>query len=145
MANVNRRRGSGARATRENTPVDADPTTAMMGRFTNALEAIANRVAPPPMAPAHDQSLERFLKFGQAKFAGEPDPIKAEAWLEGLENIYAILNYGDVQKVDLAVFMFEGAARHWWNLVEVTWREREELPGLGKIFRRCLTRSIYRG
>ena len=124
MDNVNRRRRSGARAARENSQVSADPTTTIMERFTEALEAITNRGAPPPPAPAHDQSLERFLKFGQPKFAGEPDPITAEAWLEGLENIYAVLHYGDVQKVDLAVFMFEGAARHWWNSVEATWKER---------------------
>ena len=41
--------------------------------------------------------------------------------MENLENIFGVLHYGDQQQIDLAVFQFEGAARHWWGNVSARW------------------------
>ena len=81
-----------------------------------------------------DKMLTRFLRFNPPRFDGKPDDRKAEFWLAEVEKIFRVLNYPDPQKVRYATYLFEGAACHWWVIVERRW-ERDEIVGTWARFR----------
>src|ERR1051325_5292676 len=63
-------------------------------------------------------------------FEGEHEPEKAQAWLKAIENIFRVMNYTDVQKVQFGTHMLEKEAEDWWSNtvqrfdeegVEVSW------------------------
>jgi hypothetical protein len=52
-----------------------------------------------------DLALEKFLKFLPPLFQGKADSEQeAEAWIERMEDIFAVLNYSDQRKVQFAAF-----------------------------------------
>ena len=85
--------------------------------------------------------LSKFLWFNPPSFDGEPDDRKAESWLFAIEKIFRVLNYTDVQKVKYATYLFDGAACHWWVIVERKW-ERDEVEISWEQFREEFLRKF---
>ena len=108
------------------TPVDPmQQLIAAINQFSATVEKHSQLVSQPSNPPTRDQILSKFNKLHREKFTGEPDAQKAELWLENLEYLFNILRYDDEQKIDLSVFQFEGAARHWWSTVVARWTRTE--------------------
>ncbi|KAI5671179.1 hypothetical protein M9H77_11543 [Catharanthus roseus] len=62
-----------------------------------------------------DEALERFLKFRPPEFYGDVEQeIKAELFLEQLNDIYYTLKYEDALRVTFAAFRLRGMAKDWW-------------------------------
>ena len=81
---------------------------------------------PPPQAPPvpDNQNDDRiialtkeFKKMKPPQFHGGLDPLKAEAWVLGIEKLFEVFPCSDTQKVLLATFMLEDEARRWWMLM----------------------------
>ncbi|KAI5654830.1 hypothetical protein M9H77_32017 [Catharanthus roseus] len=67
-----------------------------------------------PVAGA-DEALERFLKFRPPEFYGDVEQeIKAELFLEQLNDIYDTLKYEDTLRVTFVAFRLRGMAKDWW-------------------------------
>ena len=96
-------------------------------QLLTVLREVLNRDRPqePPRPrteeESEDRTITRFLRFNPPSFDGEPDDRKAESWLSAVEKIFRVSNYSDVQKIDYAVYLLEGAALHWWEIVERKW------------------------
>ncbi|XP_057982261.1 uncharacterized protein LOC131167476 [Malania oleifera] len=71
-------------------------------------------------------------------FSEGPDPIKAENWVQDVEEILAMLACTDKQKVAFSSFKLTGEAKRWWRLarlikeqrldpVSVSWSQFKEL------------------
>ena len=80
---------------------------------------------PPPPLPAppvpDNQNDDRiialtkeFKKMKPPQFHGGLDPLKAEAWVLGIEKLFEVFPCSETQKVLLAAFMLEDEARRWW-------------------------------
>ena len=59
-------------------------------------------------------------------FHGGIDPLKAKAWVLGIEKLFEVFLCIETQKVQLVAFTLEDDARRWWMLVQddnkdVTW------------------------
>ncbi|XP_028105744.1 uncharacterized protein LOC114304795 [Camellia sinensis] len=59
-------------------------------------------------------------------FHGGIEPLKAEAWVLGIEKLFEVSPCTEADKVQLVAFTFEDDARRWWMLVrdenkEFTW------------------------
>ncbi|XP_028116481.1 uncharacterized protein LOC114314225 [Camellia sinensis] len=50
-------------------------------------------------------------------FHGGVDPLKAEAWVLGIEKLLEVFPCLETQKVQLATFTSEDDARRWWKLI----------------------------
>ncbi|CAL5422329.1 unnamed protein product [Camellia sinensis] len=80
---------------------------------------------PPPVPPVLDlQNDDRiialtkeFKKMKPPQFHGGLDPLKVEAWVIGIENLFEVFPCSETQKVLLATFMLEDEARRWWMLM----------------------------
>ncbi|ONK63815.1 uncharacterized protein A4U43_C07F19230 [Asparagus officinalis] len=58
-----------------------------------------------------DKALERFLKFNQPKFLGDPEDEKARLRLKiNIESIFITLHYDKEKKVSYVVFQLQGAS-----------------------------------
>ncbi|XP_028094465.1 uncharacterized protein LOC114294545 [Camellia sinensis] len=65
-------------------------------------------------------------------FKGGIEPMKAEAWVLGIEKLFEVFPCTEVQKVQLAAFTLEDEARRWWMLIKtvhqgLTWDRFLEL------------------
>ncbi|XP_028107488.1 uncharacterized protein LOC114306447 [Camellia sinensis] len=65
-------------------------------------------------------------------FKGGIEPMKAEAWVLGIEKLFEVFPCTEVQKVQLAAFTLEDEARRWWMLTRtvhqgLTWDRFLEL------------------
>ncbi|XP_028104481.1 uncharacterized protein LOC114303546 [Camellia sinensis] len=65
-------------------------------------------------------------------FNGGIEPMKAEAWVLGIEKLFEVFPCTKVQKVQLAAFTLEDEARRWWILTRtvhqgLTWDRFLEL------------------
>ncbi|XP_028097430.1 uncharacterized protein LOC114297233 [Camellia sinensis] len=54
------------------------------------------------------------------------EPLKAEAWVLGIEKLFEVFPCTEAQKIQLATFALKDDARRWWTLVrddnkDVTW------------------------
>nr|XP_027109206.1 uncharacterized protein LOC113729075 [Coffea arabica] len=113
--------------------VAGDPVATAINRITDVLERMTEHQALGPVhhqggpIDTEDRALERFLKFGPAKFYGGPETEVAEGWWEWISDIFATLNYAEERQVTFAVFQFEETACSWWNLVRVNW-DRNHIP-----------------
>jgi hypothetical protein len=62
-----------------------------------------------------DHALEKFLKFHHLQYFGKPDIAQeVRNWIDQMENIFAVLNYEDLRKVQYATFRLLGPAQDWW-------------------------------
>ncbi|XP_028063487.1 uncharacterized protein LOC114266765 [Camellia sinensis] len=50
-------------------------------------------------------------------FHRDVDPLKAEAWVLGIEKLFEVFACLETQKVQLAAFTLEDEARRWWMLI----------------------------
>ncbi|XP_056177041.1 uncharacterized protein LOC130140755 [Syzygium oleosum] len=64
--------------------------------------------------------VEQFLKLKPPRFAGTGNPEEAEAWIDGMEKIFDLLDCNDVDKIALAEYQLQGNARHWWKASKET-------------------------
>ncbi|KAK3020000.1 hypothetical protein RJ639_004045 [Escallonia herrerae] len=67
--------------------------------------------------------VEKFKKLVPA-FEGEPDTVKAEAWVNQNEKMFDLRKSSNKQKVAYVIFMLEDEADHW---VEMDQEEEEFL------------------
>ncbi|XP_028067080.1 uncharacterized protein LOC114269907 [Camellia sinensis] len=51
------------------------------------------------------------------QFHGGLDPLKAEAWVFGIEKLFEVFPCLETQKVLLATFTLEDEVRRWWMLM----------------------------
>ena len=72
-----------------------------------------------------DRMLERFLKFNPPAFHGDVDDVKAEYWLDKMEQIFTTLEHTEAQQVTDGTFLLEGAARNWWRTVKERWEQED--------------------
>ncbi|KAI5669314.1 hypothetical protein M9H77_19167 [Catharanthus roseus] len=86
-----------------------------MTKMTELLEtSMATRRNKRVPATGANEALERFLKFRPPEFHGEVEQeIKAELFLEQLNDIYDTLNYEDALRVTFAAFRLRGIAKDW--------------------------------
>ena len=89
---------------------------------------------PPPSAPtvSDNQNDDRiialtkeFKKMKPPQFHGGLDPLKAEAWVLGIEKLYEVFPCLETQKVLLATFMLEDEARRWWMLMRENYKDAD--------------------
>ncbi|KAI5656417.1 hypothetical protein M9H77_25210 [Catharanthus roseus] len=85
-------------------------------QMTELLEtSVATRRNERVSATGADEALERFLKFRRPEFYGEVEQeIKAELFLEQLNDIYDTFKYEDALRVTVAAFRLQGMAKDWW-------------------------------
>ncbi|XP_028115585.1 uncharacterized protein LOC114313397 [Camellia sinensis] len=80
---------------------------------------------PPSVQPIPDMQndnrtialTKEFKKIKPPLFHGGVDPLKAEAWVLGIEKLFEVLPCLETQKVQLATFTLEDEARRWWMLI----------------------------
>ncbi|KAI5671623.1 hypothetical protein M9H77_11987 [Catharanthus roseus] len=87
-----------------------------MIKMTELLEtSMATRRNERVPVTGADEALERFLKFRPPEFYGDVEQeIKAELFLEQLNDIYDTLKYEDALRVTFAAFRLRGMAKNWW-------------------------------
>ncbi|KAI5654108.1 hypothetical protein M9H77_31295 [Catharanthus roseus] len=118
----------------EMTPEPEQGTPAVTGSMgtsvANTMPAAASPTPIPPVASVSSFlasllrggvreydicALERFLKFRPPEFYGDVEQeIKAELFLEQLNDIYDTLKYEDALRVTFAAFRLRGMAKDWW-------------------------------
>ncbi|KAI5678579.1 hypothetical protein M9H77_09529 [Catharanthus roseus] len=105
--------------TREATPRPEQATHNVIENFmikmTELLEtSMATRRNERVPVTGADEALERFLKFRPPEFYGDVEQeIKAELFLEQLNDIYDTLKYEDALRVTFAAFRLRGMAKDW--------------------------------
>ncbi|XP_028107654.1 uncharacterized protein LOC114306582 [Camellia sinensis] len=93
---------------------------------------------PPPAAQdfhAEDRTItltKEFKKMKPPSFKGGIEPMKAEAWVLGIEKLFEVFPCTEAQKVQLVAFTLEDEARRWWILTRtihpgLTWDRFLEL------------------
>ncbi|XP_028057791.1 uncharacterized protein LOC114261691 [Camellia sinensis] len=55
-------------------------------------------------------------------FKGGIEPMKAEAWVLGIEKLFEVFPYTKAQKLQLAAFTLEDEARRWWMLTRTVYQ-----------------------
>ncbi|XP_028112589.1 uncharacterized protein LOC114310698 [Camellia sinensis] len=124
-----------------------DATSARLDRMERMLMEMAETLRqqqqqppqqppPPPVPPpvvqdfhAEDRTItltKEFKKMKPPTFKGGIEPMKAEAWVLGIEKLFEVFPCTEAQKVQLAAFTLEDEARRWWMLTrtihpELTW------------------------
>ncbi|XP_028090324.1 uncharacterized protein LOC114290592 [Camellia sinensis] len=86
---------------------------------------------PPPAPGCQPETCaialtREFKKMKPPVFHSGIEPLKAEAWVLGIEKLFEVFPCTKAQKVQLAAFTLEDNARRWWMLVrvdnkDVTW------------------------
>uniref|UniRef100_A0A2N9III7 Reverse transcriptase n=1 Tax=Fagus sylvatica TaxID=28930 RepID=A0A2N9III7_FAGSY len=111
-----RPRGRSGRPPPEQPPPE-QPRNSLDAFYDRILEGIAQRVANTPRREQTVQGAtqEIFLKQRPPSFAGGPNPLEAEGWIQKLEKIFEFLGCTDEQKVKFATYMLEGPAEFWWK------------------------------
>ncbi|KAL3740601.1 hypothetical protein ACJRO7_021820 [Eucalyptus globulus] len=92
-------------------------------RMEDILQALANignlmemQAQQQLGAECHTQGpVEQFLKLKPPKFTGMGSPEEAEHWIDGMEQIFWLLNCNDAEKITLAEYQLEGNAKFWWR------------------------------
>ncbi|GFY98606.1 hypothetical protein Acr_13g0000070 [Actinidia rufa] len=70
-----------------------------------------------PIIPVENVAIvKQFLKLKPSTFSGEMDPVKANEWLLEMEKNFRLLRCGELQKVEISLYLLTGAASRWWNL-----------------------------
>ncbi|XP_028056933.1 uncharacterized protein LOC114260931 [Camellia sinensis] len=98
---------------------------------------------PPPSVPppvvqdfhAEDRTImltREFKKMNPSSFKGGIKPMKAEAWVLGIEKLCKVFACTEAHKVQLAAFTLEDEAWRWWMLTRtvhqgLTWDRFLEL------------------
>ncbi|XP_028121535.1 uncharacterized protein LOC114318775 [Camellia sinensis] len=78
---------------------------------------------PPPIVQDHhadDRTIALTKEFKKTKppsFNEGIDPLKAEAWVFGIEKLFEVFPCTEARKVLLAAFTLKDKARRWWMLI----------------------------
>uniref|UniRef100_A0A2N9G885 RNA-directed DNA polymerase n=1 Tax=Fagus sylvatica TaxID=28930 RepID=A0A2N9G885_FAGSY len=98
-------------------PPPEQPGNSLDAFYDRILEGIAQRAANAPRREKTVQGATQdiFLKQRPPSFAGGPNPLEAEGWIQKLEKIFEFLGCTDEQKVKFATYMLEGPAEFWWK------------------------------
>ena len=114
-----------------------ESSTARMDRMERLIQEMAETLRhqqqwqqphsppPPPVPPVPDNPndvriialTKEFKKMKPPQFHGGLDPLKAEAWVLGIEKLFEVFPCSETQKVHLATFMLEDEARRWLMLI----------------------------
>ncbi|KAI5675640.1 hypothetical protein M9H77_06590 [Catharanthus roseus] len=90
----------------------SEPIREMIELLETSMATRRNERVPATRA---DEALERFLKFRLSEFYGEVEQeIKAELFLEQLNDIHDTLKYEDGLKVTFAAFRLREMAKDWY-------------------------------
>ncbi|KAL3723944.1 hypothetical protein ACJRO7_036023 [Eucalyptus globulus] len=109
-------------------------------RMEDILHALANignlmerQAQQQPGAEHRTQGLvEQLLKLKPPKFSGMGSPEEAEHWIDGMEQIFRLLDCTATKKITLVEYQLEGNAKFWWRALrdtifppgtEVNWEE----------------------
>ncbi|KAL3752709.1 hypothetical protein ACJRO7_000157 [Eucalyptus globulus] len=92
-------------------------------RMEDILQALANignlmdrQAQQQPGMERRPQGLvEQFLKLKPLKFSGMGSPEEAEHWIDGIEQIFRLLDCSDAEKIVLIEYQLEGNAKFWWR------------------------------
>ncbi|XP_028064290.1 uncharacterized protein LOC114267449 [Camellia sinensis] len=104
--------------------------------------------SPPPVVQdqqADDRTIaltKEFKKLKPPLFKRGIDPLKAQAWVLGIEKLFEVFPCTEAQKVLLTAFTLEDKARHWWMLVRaehqgINWAQSLEVF-YEKYFPQCI-------
>lgn len=63
------------------------------------------------------------MKIDATNFFGISDPADAHGWMEGLERVFSIMGCPDDCKLGIVVFLLEGNAYHWWELIRLSFTD----------------------
>lgn len=93
--------------------------TSTQAKQTNGRQAISPPPPPVPQVPPQPALygdgtmtlIKEFKKMNPPRFQGCIEPMKAEAWVLGMEKLFEIFPSTDAQKVALAAFTLDDDAR----------------------------------
>ncbi|XP_045791732.1 uncharacterized protein LOC123886460 [Trifolium pratense] len=138
MARRNTRLNPG-NAEGDNNNVDNDMHRAIQD-MANMAASIAQQTAAKTQRDLRKQQREEqaveskglvdFRRHDPPQFQGDPEPEKADLWLQEIEKIFDVLKRLDGLKVTYATYLLLGDAEYWWkgarqiveaNNQEVTW------------------------
>jgi len=88
--------------------------------------------------------LRQFQNLGPPTFRGATNPSVAEAWVQKVEKMFEVLRCTNRQRVDLAVYMLDGEAEHWWNGVKEGLLWSEGATDLGALCKSVLPDILLR-
>ncbi|CAA7047612.1 unnamed protein product [Microthlaspi erraticum] len=96
-----------------------DPTLSMVHNLLSQVlqgQAGAGNGTPPP--PDFLKIVTTMKTLGTYKFAGNPDPYAADAWMQCLEKNFAATRCPPEFKKDVAIYYLEKEALDWWNSLD---------------------------
>ncbi|XXG69580.1 hypothetical protein AAC387_Pa06g2404 [Persea americana] len=110
----------------------------MQAHITSLLQAqsqLQAQVQAPPLPPVQPSTTvgtqvviqskekdpnvlyEQFRKRGATEFHGTEDVLKADEWLEHIEDVFGTVTCSQKQKVSLISSMLREVAKTWWKIV----------------------------
>ncbi|XP_008804281.2 uncharacterized protein LOC103717603 [Phoenix dactylifera] len=75
-----------------------------------------------------DSYYERFRRLNPPMFDGGADPLAAETWIQGIEEMYDALQFPEDVKVRLAIPMLRGNAKFWWTAMKAAIGNDDNMP-----------------
>ncbi|GMH17740.1 hypothetical protein Nepgr_019581 [Nepenthes gracilis] len=94
----------------------------LLDRMAEVIGALTPPTPPPPPAIApvpipHERSVyDRFTNERIPEFLGNPDPLKAEVWIQRLKKVFAVIKCPAGDMVLYATHKLAGEAHHWWEM-----------------------------
>ncbi|XP_028099709.1 uncharacterized protein LOC114299217 [Camellia sinensis] len=117
----------------EATSAQLDRMERMIMDMAETLRQQQQQPPPPPVPPpvvqdvhVEDRTItltKEFKKMKPPSFKGGIKPMKAEAWVLGIEKLFEVFPCTEAQKVQLAAFTLEDEARRWWMLTRTVHRD----------------------
>ncbi|XP_028072152.1 uncharacterized protein LOC114274432 [Camellia sinensis] len=117
----------------EATSARLDRMERMIMDMAETLRQQQQQPPPPPVPPpavqdvhAEDRTItltKEFKKMKPLSFKGGIEPMKAEAWVLGIEKLFEVFPCTEAQKVQLSAFTLEDEARRWWILTRTVHRD----------------------
>ena len=68
-----------------------------------------------------------FRSLDPPRFTGSTDPDEAENWLKDIERIFRMIKCTEEEKVRLTTFQLDRDARAWWETVEATMEDSNQV------------------
>ncbi|GMH06273.1 hypothetical protein Nepgr_008113 [Nepenthes gracilis] len=90
----------------------------LLDRMAEVIEALTPTTPPTPVTttiPVHQEMsvYDRFTNERIPEFLGEPDPLKAETWIQRLKMVFAVIKCPAGDMVLYATHKLAGEAHHW--------------------------------
>ncbi|XP_057952368.1 uncharacterized protein LOC131146651 [Malania oleifera] len=71
-------------------------------------------------------TFQQFTQANPPAFAGGPNPIVAEDWIQEIEELLGVLECTEEQKVKYATYKLVGEAKRWWRSAKMVEEQRPE-------------------